>query len=95
MITEVEYADTWGQSYSHNGGEGLLNETAYVNDSPNDYYFGTGSTQGVVDQWEPDALIQIDDQIDSFKQETTEKKRKSSKHPHRAHSQRKLHKSHP
>lgn len=61
MLSDPFYADTWGQSYSHNNGQGLLNETAYVDDTPNDYYFGAGSTQGVVEQWEPDALIQIDD----------------------------------
>jgi hypothetical protein len=29
-----------------------MNETAYLDDSPDDYYFPTGT-----EQWEPDSLI--------------------------------------
>jgi hypothetical protein len=63
-----------------------MNETAYLADSPDDYYFPTGT-----EQWEPDALIQLDDQIESFQPIKTKK----SKHPHRSHSQKNVHKSHP
>ena len=39
MVSDEFYADTWGQGYSHNGALGHMNETAYLADSPLDYYF--------------------------------------------------------
>ena len=48
MVADEHYANTWKLSDN----DRATNETAYMNDSPSDYYFPTG-----VVQWEPDALI--------------------------------------
>jgi len=36
MVSEPFYGDGWGQSADH---PHLANETAYVDDTPQDYYF--------------------------------------------------------
>ena len=36
----------------------VVNETAYLGDSPSDYYFPTGT-----EQWEPDALVFLGESI--------------------------------
>jgi len=54
MVSDKDYAATLENAYQHSM---LINETAYLADSPADYYFDTSSRNGDVTQWEPDALI--------------------------------------
>jgi len=58
MSSDPFFADTWRYSgYPQGHVLSVVNETAYNADSPDDYYFPTGT-----EQWEPDALVQLDEQ---------------------------------
>ena len=58
MSSDPFFADTWRFSgYPAGHIVSAVNETAYNADSPADYYFPTGT-----EQWEPDALVQLDEQ---------------------------------
>ena len=63
MVSEKTYADTWGEFGLHNNEMNIWNETAYKDDAPRDYWFDAGSPNGDVTQWEPDTLLQLDQQV--------------------------------
>ena len=57
--TDPFFANTWRHTELSLGhAVAMANETAYTADSPDDYYFPTGT-----EQWEPDALVFIGESI--------------------------------
>ena len=58
MQTDPFFANTWRFAGMAGHVISMSNETAYLDDSPADYYFPTGT-----EQWEPDALVFLGESI--------------------------------
>jgi hypothetical protein len=53
MVTDPFFANTWRFAGMAGHRVSMVNETAYEDDTPSDYYFPTGT-----EQWEPDQFLQ-------------------------------------
>ena len=58
MTVDPFFANTWRFAGMAGHAVSVVNETAYLDDSPADYYFPTGT-----EQWEPDSLIFLGESI--------------------------------
>ena len=58
MQTDPFFANTWRFAGMAGHVISMTNETAYLDDTPTDYYFPTGT-----EQWEPDALVFLGESI--------------------------------